>query len=307
MEKAGSAALDLAKNEGIQNKAMDLFGMLCPYLSIRKKAIDLYVDEIEKSDLSADAKVVALLNAKQTIKKLRNQKDIANIAVSNAKEKTVFSEKSGVDEEWFDRYMESAAYVSSEEMQLVWGRILANEFEKPGSTPPNMTRILSEFTKTYAEAFRKLCSMRLLLIQVGEDDSIQKATWKIMIPYSGNEDYMTDMGLSFSMMAELQNLGVMRFDTIAGFAATNIHAKKVLIYVNGQTIEIESIKDNMVPIGDVTFSAAGETINMITDRITIDGFDSLVLKYLKNYSVPLVDESKYTVSVFGNDVWLSKR
>ena len=71
MEKAGSAALDLAKNEGIQNKAMDLFGMLCPYLSIRKKAIDLYVDEIEKSDLSADAKVVALLNAKQTIKKLK--------------------------------------------------------------------------------------------------------------------------------------------------------------------------------------------------------------------------------------------
>lgn len=36
--------------------------------------------------------------------------------------------------------MDSAGFVSSEEIQWIWGKILANEFEKPGSTPPNMIR-----------------------------------------------------------------------------------------------------------------------------------------------------------------------
>ena len=127
-EKLGEKALDLVKNENVQNKVADLFGMLFPYAGIKKKAVDMYIEEIENSDLSTEAKMISLLNAKKTLKKIKNQKNIAEIAKENAKEGTDFSEKSGVSEEWFDRFMESASYVSSEEMQLVWGKILANEF-----------------------------------------------------------------------------------------------------------------------------------------------------------------------------------
>lgn len=169
-EKLGETALDLVKNENVQNKVADLFGMLFPYAGIKKKAVDMYIEEIENSDLSTEAKMISLLNAKKTLKKIKNQKNIAEIAKENAKEGTDFSEKSGVSEEWFDRFMESASYVSSEEMQLVWGKILANEFEQPGCTPRNMTRILSEFTQDYAKAFRTLCSMRVLLISVNGDE-----------------------------------------------------------------------------------------------------------------------------------------
>ena len=169
---AGEVALDLVKSENVQNKAVNLFGMLLPYVGIKKKVVDMYTEEIEKSDLSTDVKANLLLNAKKTLKKLKNQKNIAEIAKDNAKDGTDFSEKSGVDEEWFERFMESAAFVSSEEMQLVWGKILANEFEKPGCTPPNMTRILSEFTHTYAKAFRTLCSMRVLFISLSNEEKV---------------------------------------------------------------------------------------------------------------------------------------
>lgn len=171
-KKLGETALELVKSENVQNKAADLLGMLFPYVGVKKKAVDLYIEEIENSDLSTDAKMISLLNARKTLKKLKNQKNIAEIAKENVKEGTDFSEKSGVSEEWFDRYMESASFVSSEQMQLVWGKILANEFEKPGCTPRNMTRILSEFTQTYAKAFRTLCSMRVLLVSVSEDEKI---------------------------------------------------------------------------------------------------------------------------------------
>ncbi|MDE7251596.1 MAG: hypothetical protein K2O32_01435 [Acetatifactor sp.] len=42
-KKLGETALDLAKNENVQNKAADLLGMLLPYVAIKKKAVDLYI------------------------------------------------------------------------------------------------------------------------------------------------------------------------------------------------------------------------------------------------------------------------
>ena len=40
-EKLGETALDLVKNENVQNKVADLFGMLFPYAGIKKKAVDM--------------------------------------------------------------------------------------------------------------------------------------------------------------------------------------------------------------------------------------------------------------------------
>ena len=66
-KKLGETALDLVKNENVQNKVADLLGMLFPYVAIKKKAVDLYIEVIENSDLSAGAKVISLLNAKKTL------------------------------------------------------------------------------------------------------------------------------------------------------------------------------------------------------------------------------------------------
>ena len=96
---------------------VELFGMIFPYAGIKKKAVDMYKAEIEQSDLSTEAKMISLLNARKTLKGIKNQKNIVEIAKDNAKEGTNFSEKSGVNEEWCDRFLESASFVSSEDMQ----------------------------------------------------------------------------------------------------------------------------------------------------------------------------------------------
>ena len=58
-EKLGETALDLVKNENVQNKVADLFGMLFPYAGIKKKAVDMYIKEIENSDISTEAKMIS--------------------------------------------------------------------------------------------------------------------------------------------------------------------------------------------------------------------------------------------------------
>jgi hypothetical protein len=305
-EKLGETALDLVKNENVQNKAADLLGMLFPYIGIKKKAVDMYIEEIENSDLSTEAKMVSLLNAKKTLKKIKNQKNIAEIAKENAKEGTDFSEKSGVSEEWFDRFMESASYVSSEEMQLVWGKILANEFGQPGCTPRNMTRILSEFTQNYAKAFRTLCSMRVLLVSINEDEKIVGANWKNAIVFDQNEEYMRKIGLSFKVLNELETLGVIKFDTVAGYATTNMKEKKVLVYVNGNTIETSHRNDNF-PIGNVLFTSAGEALSKITEPYKLEGYEEAVKKYLKSNNVIVEEESLYNVVVLGDRIQVNKK
>ena len=306
-EKLGETALDLVKNENVQNKVADLFGMLFPYAGIKKKAVDMYIEEIENSDLSTEAKMISLLNAKKTLKKIKNQKNIAEIAKENAKEGTDFSEKSGVSEEWFDRFMESASYVSSEEMQLVWGKILANEFEQPGCTPRNMTRILSEFTQDYAKAFRTLCSMCVLLISVNGDEKIVSANRRNAVVFDQNEEYMRKIGLSFKLLNELETLGVIKFDTVAGYAATDMNEKKVLVYINGNVIETSSHIDETFPIRNVLFTSAGEALSKITEPYTLEGYEDAVIKYLKSNNVTVETESLYNVVVFGDRIHVDKK
>ncbi len=307
VKQVGEAAIELAKNKDVQDKAVGLVGMLAPYIQLKKKAVDLYVEEIEKSDLSTEAKVFALLNAKKTIKKIKNSKSIADFAVNNSKEGTDFSEKSGVDEEWLDRFMDSASYVSSEEMQLVWGKILANEFEKPGSTPPNMTRILSEFTKPYADAFRTLCSMTALVVSVSENGNIINARWRNIIAFNENKEFLNRMGISFTMLNELETMGVIRFQFNTGIAVTDVIGPQVLVYVNGRLIQLDNYQQSKFPVGDVMFTKAGETLYGITEKFIIDGYYDSLLEFFNKNHFTIATVPEYDISVEGESVKLCKK
>lgn len=295
-------AVDLVKNENVLNKTVDALGMLFPYAGITKKAVDMYIAEIEKSDMPIDTKMYALLNAKKQLKQMKNQKKIAEIAMQNVKEETSFTYDCGVNEEWLERFMDSAAYVSDENIQLIWGKILSNEFDNPGTTPPNMIRILSEMTPMYAKAFRQLCSMRILLVSISNTEEITGAYWKIVVPYNENHEFMSELGISFQMLNELETLGVIKFDPVAGYISKGIDDKKILIYANGKTMEITKHDVGSVPIGNVIMTSAGEVLKNITTPEDIDKYDEAIKKYMKLHSVMFNEEEGYQVLLNENTV-----
>ena len=298
---------DLAQNENILNKTTGVMGMLFPFAGLRQKAVEVYIEDIENSDLSAETKVFMILNAKKTFKKIKNQKAIAEIAMENAKQGTDFSENSGVSEEWLDRFMESAGFVSSEEIQLIWGKILANEFDRPGSTPPNMIRVLSEITPDMAKAFRYICSMSVWIYSLKEDGNMESGIKSIFVPYHGNDVVFRSMGLSFDILNELDTLGVMKFDSLAGYILQGFDSKKILIRVGDKTDVIEEHKSGEIPIGNILLTSVGEALCAIIDKVEIDGYYDMVKGYLDKNGIKFADEYDFVVQEKDGTLIIDKR
>ena len=305
LEKAGETALDLAKNEAFLNKTSNIMNMLFPYVGLTKKALDMYISDVEKSDMPSESKLIAVLNAKNTIKRLKNQKNIAEIASSTAKDDTDFTEKSGVNREWLERFMESAGFVSDEMVQTMWGKILGKEFEEPGSTPFNMIRILSEITPAYAQAFRKICSMQVITVGLDENDVIKFAQQNIVVPYKKNGEKFKDLGLTFAILNELETLGLIKLDISNGYAI-GIDEKKVLLYIDEKTLEFQEHKESTIPTGNVLLTVAGKCLKNITPKEVIEGYSELVKEYMNNSYAKLKNHSKYQVIRDGDKISYKK-
>ena len=62
------------------------------------------------------------------------------------------------DHDWTARFFNEVQDVSSEEMQLLWAKVLAGEVEQAGSTSIRTLGILKNLNRATAHLFRRLCS-----------------------------------------------------------------------------------------------------------------------------------------------------
>ena len=301
-KEVAEATLTVAKDKDVQKTAGGLFGKLFPYFGIKKKAVDTYITEIEKSDLSADAKFEAILTLKDRAKKLKKQKTVSEKAVESAKEGTDFSDESKVNEEWFERYMDSAGFVSDEMMQDIWGQILAKEFEKPGSTPPNRTRILTEITPIQAQAFKMICCMSGFVLEINEqesDDSTIKLIEvfdQIVVPYSETE-FLNKNGVNLHLINELESIGLLHFQSYGSYMKMELNGKIVLCFENNKTKVVEFFNEKKgFPIGNILLTSAGECLKRITPIENLPGYYEAVSSYLEKQNIKFSNDPIYSAS-----------
>ena len=294
------AVLSALSNLDIQDSKLKVEDMLFPYWGIKKKAIDVYIENVSKMDISPEEKAGLILGTKKTIKKLNNQQKIANIAVENAKNGTDFSHASGVDEDWLDRFMDSASYVSDEEVQIIWGKILANEFEKPGETPPNMIRILSEMTSSMAKAFSAVCNMTCVLFSIDPNGEFTRASDKIIVPFD-NPDFMKKTGVSFELLNELESEGLIKFDSLFGFiTSVNLNEEGLYVACENMVYDIESVEGEGLPIGNVVLTKTGESLKKVIEQNPMEGYCKLIEDYFKEKKVEFKYSNEYKLVIDDN-------
>jgi hypothetical protein len=259
------SAAEGAGRQGI-DKIANALGAPFPFWGMKKKAVDIYVKSIENGDYTPDEKYLLIAGAKKHCKELENQTAIAKIAQESAKPGTDFSMASGVDDSFVSRLLDAGKFVSDEEAQILWGNVLAGEFESPGSTPPSIIRILSELTQKNATIFSNLCSLQVdILSDFG--NHIDLAISSCMINNDNTNDYLKHLDLGFTNFQELERIGLINFNSMTSFVWKYGRIPSAVHIVSGtDVLSVTKLQDDRLPIGHITLTEAGKCISRFVLR-----------------------------------------
>lgn len=113
------------------------------------------------------------------------------------------------DHDWTARFFSDVQDVSSEEMQSLWGKVLAGEVERPGSTSILTLSILRNLDQATASIFRKLCSTCVSIRLDGNQFIDARVS-----SFDGNpgNNVLKDYGLNFDALNVLNEHGLIISD-----------------------------------------------------------------------------------------------
>jgi hypothetical protein len=108
-----------------------------------------------------------------------------------------------LDDDWLYRWRESAGAVSAEELQNLWGRVLAGEIKSPGAFSLRTLEFLKNLSQAEAAAISKISRFVVA-------DAI----------YRGDENLLKAEGLTYGFLLGMQQLGILSGVEALGLSLT---------------------------------------------------------------------------------------
>lgn len=173
---------------------------------------------------------------------------------------------------WVNQWSKFAQDASSEEMQSLWGRILAGEVKQPGSFSPRTLQFLSLLTQKEAMLFQRACSFNWY----GVDNEISL----ILMPKNAADTMPA--GFTYAELQLLSNIGLIELELIGGFA---LDTDKTELLYNGSAIEIallESSYKKNIPAGQANLTQIGAELASICSPEYEAGIMDETVKYWVN-------------------------
>ncbi len=170
---------------------------------------------LSKEVESADAKryFTGLRNSERELRFERNIRRIAEKTLPYLRNTS--SIEKAPDQTWLDTYTSFAEKISDEELQTLWGQVLARELTSAGSISLKTLRILQDLTKRQALLFTRLCGSVFVIEEPGE------APAYLSIRLDGSTDsYLRMSGLEWPDLVELSDFDLVNIGT-RGFEAVN--------------------------------------------------------------------------------------
>lgn len=104
-------------------------------------------------------------------------------------------EEKTINDDWLNTFEEEARQISTEEMQTLFGRILAGEIKNPGSYSRRTVKILGELDQNTAVLFKKLCSICVIRekVEIRDDRPVQVINVPLLDSNSGSTCAILDI------------------------------------------------------------------------------------------------------------------
>ena len=141
-------------------------------------------------------------------------------------------EDSDPDHDWTARFFNDVQDVSSEQMQLLWARVLAGEVRRRGNTTLRTLGILKNLDQTTAGYFSTLCS--LCLFYYTPDSRVADDARVCSLGGDAAQNCLADYGLSFGTLNRLNEHGLVISDYNSWMEY--VVAREVAVNSDGQEV-----------------------------------------------------------------------
>ena len=203
--------------------------------------------------------------------------------VSNAAEELSGKQqvaKEPVDADWATRFINIAKEIRSDDMQHIWGKILAGEIENPGSFSLRTLDRIRNISQNEAIAFQGIIP---LLINIGSN---------LVIP--SNSEMLAEYGVKFADILLLDDCGLltsrssMLMDiSVSKVNKTHIHNGMLIAFLTGYAEKAENISSGVY----VLTKAGQELYNIIAQN----GNNEFFYRYLEE--IFKKNQSRVSISV----------
>lgn len=151
--EAGASWIDIAKAKGEQ-KASAIRSDTASADAVAKALSKAAVKQVAFEEGLAERAVDAFLS--DVVRKQKSREGVARAAVEDLQTDPPSSDTLGPSDDWMNQFQRYAEDVSSEDVQRMWGRVLASEIRNPGVVSIRALRTINEIEPYSADIFNKL-------------------------------------------------------------------------------------------------------------------------------------------------------
>jgi hypothetical protein len=204
------------------------------------------------------------------VKKQDNIDAVTKIAVEQLQDVKKVS-NDPVNEDWTVRFFNIVEDVSDEQMQQLWGKILAGEVKTPNSFSIHTIEFLKNMTKSEAELFTKIANY------------IINSNNRPFIFRGDNDETLNKNGFSFEERLTLIELGLVQAETNIARRFQPLPEDFDRIFISGKYI-IKAIKKANSPLVEVPIlrlTKIGEQLKNLLSPVSVDNYIKDFFLYLQ--------------------------
>ena len=236
-----------------------------PRQEIRMAEAEAQADRIRRVGYAeTDIKIVEL--KERAAYRFANEEMTKQLNMENITEKALRSldddaNPEAMENDWITNFFDKCRTVSDEDMQQIWAGILAGEANNPGSFSRRTVNLVADLDKRDAELFRNLCGFAWT---TGEATPLV---------FDVRGDIYNRSGITFESLVQLESLGLIHFDSLAGFQIINSHKKASISYYGKEIVlEFPNDSDRNLPTGTTILARAGQELAPMCGSTPVEGF-----------------------------------
>ncbi|MCH9020885.1 MAG: DUF2806 domain-containing protein [Proteobacteria bacterium] len=206
----------------------------------------------------------------------KKQENIESITMQAAQQLGDNSKPEDLDEDWITYFFEKCRIVSDTEMQGLWAKLLAGEATQHGTYSKRTVNFVSSLDKSDAALFTNLCTFAWQIDEIS------------VLIFNYDHDIYQSHEINFNALNHLDDIGLITFETMPGFARKML-PKTIVVEYFGTPISLEfpKEKENEFELGQALFTSVGMELSPICGSTPSNEFlDYVVKKWVRENLCP---------------------